>query len=183
MLRSLALWCYRRRRTVLAVWLLALVGCVFLGKSVGGKYSQSLRLPGTESQKAADLLDADFPSRAGDSGQIVVAAAGRPRHRGADAMSPSCSIRSRAVPGVADVVSPYSLRGRAPDRRGRRGRVRDRRLHATGSRTSRPATTDRIVALAEHARSLGLQVELGGHMFEENGRPAGPRRSGCSRRS
>ena len=40
MLRSLALWCYRRRRTVLAIWLLVLIGCVVLGKTVGGAYSE-----------------------------------------------------------------------------------------------------------------------------------------------
>src|ERR1700744_1063955 len=103
MLRSLARWCYRRRRMVLALWLLVLIGCMFASKAIGGSYSESLRLPGTESQKAADLLDADFRSKSGDSGQLVVAA---------DDVT-SAAVRGRVgalvaqianVPGVADVV-------------------------------------------------------------------------------
>ena len=171
MLRNLARWCYRRRRTVLAVWLLALMGCVFLGKSVGGKYSQSLRLPGTESQKAADLLEADFPSRAGDSGQIVVSA---PDVRANKVRTDVTELLDQVarVPGVTDVVSPYSSAGARQIAEG--GSVAYATVDFTDGIEDIPsATTDRVLALAEHARSLGLRVELGGQMFEENKPPGG----------
>ncbi|MDQ1467780.1 MAG: putative drug exporter of the superfamily, partial [Actinomycetota bacterium] len=171
MLRSLALWCYRRRRTVLVTWLLVLVAFVGVSKAVGGSYSQGLRLPGTESQTAADLLDADFPSRAGDSGQVVFAA---PDVR-------DSAIRERAaallgeiarVPGVADVVSPYSAAGArqiAGD-----GKVAYATVDFTLSiENIRAATTDRIAALAERARGSDLRVELGGRMFDTGGAPGG----------
>src|SRR5689334_9905701 len=107
MLRSLALWCYRRRRVVLALWLLVLIACMFAGRTIGGAYSESLRLPGTESQKAADLLDKEFQSKAGDSGQLVVAA---PDVRAAVVKQRVAALVAdiAQVPGVADVVSPYS---------------------------------------------------------------------------
>ncbi|MDQ1532730.1 MAG: putative drug exporter of the superfamily, partial [Actinomycetota bacterium] len=171
MLRNLALWCYRRRRTVLVTWLLVLIACVFVSKSIGGSYSQSLRLPGTESQKAADLLDADFPSHAGDSGQVVVAAS----DVRADAVKAKVSALLTAigkVSGVADVVSPYSAGGArqiAAD-----GKVAYATIDFTlGTGDIRQATTDRIVALAERARGADVRVELGGQMFETNGAPGG----------
>ena len=171
MLRSLALWCYRRRRTVLVTWILVLVAFVFLSKAVGGSYSQSLRLPGTESQKAADLLDADFPSRAGDSGQVVFAST--------DVRTPAVRaqvgelLREIAgVPGVADVVSPFSPAGArqiASD-----GTVAYATVDFTlGIEDIHHATTQRVIALADHARSFGLNVELGGRMFDTNGAPGG----------
>jgi putative drug exporter of the RND superfamily len=171
MLRSLALWCYRRRRIVLATWLLLLIACVFVSKAIGGSYSQSLRLPGTESQKASDLLDADFPSHAGDSGQVVIAAAS----------VRDAAVRSRAVAlfdqvahvsGVADVVSPYDAAGARQIARD--GRVAYATIDFTlGIEDIRQATTDRIVALADAARAPGLRVELGGRMFETQGPPGG----------
>jgi RND superfamily putative drug exporter len=169
MLRSLALWCYRRRRTVLVSWLIVLVAFVALSKTVGGSYSQSFRLPGTDSQKAADVLGADFPSHAGDSGQIVVAAS--------DVRTPAVRERVTAlldqvahVTGVADVVSPYTPAGARQIARD--GSVAYATVDFThGINDIRQATTDRIVALAGQTRGSGLRVELGGQMFNTGGPP------------
>jgi RND superfamily putative drug exporter len=171
MLRSLALWCYRRRRTVLVTWIIVLVAFVAVSKSVGGHYSQSLRLPGTESQKASDLLDADFPSRSGDSGQVVIAAS--------DVRSTAVTARVVAllgaiakVPGVADVVSPYSAAGARQI--AARGNVEYATVDFTlDTEHIHQATTDRIISLAVHARTSGIRVELGGNMFETGGAPSG----------
>ncbi len=171
MLRSLALWCYRRRRTVLATWLVVLVAFVVVSKAVGGQYSQSLRLPGTESQKASDLLDADFPSRSGDSGQLVVAAADV---RAAAVQTRVTTLLGQIadVSGVADVVSPYSDSGARQIASG--GTVAYATIDFTLSTEDiHQATTDRIVSLAEHARAPGLRVELGGNMFGSGGAPGG----------
>jgi len=170
MLRSLALWCYRRRRAVLAIWLLVLVACMFAGRNLGGAYSQSLRLPGTESQKAADLLDTEFQAKAGDSGQLVVAAA--------DVRAEPVEQRVRRlvadiahVPGVADVVSPYSAAG--AQQLSKDHHVAYATIDFThGVDGIRGATTDRIVRFAEQARGNGLKVELGGEMFSTGGVPS-----------
>ena len=171
MLRSLALWCYRHRRTVLVAWLLVLVACIVVSKSYGGSYSQSLRLPGTESQKAADLLDKGFQSRAGDSGQIVVAATDV-RTAAVKARVGALLAEVAHVRGVADVVSPYSAAG------GRQIAQDGTVAYATvdfalGSGDIPQATTDRIIALATHARESGVQLELGGQMFEKGAAPGG----------
>ena len=171
MLRSLALWCYRRRRIVLLTWILVLVACIFLGRSIGGSYSQSLRLPGTESQKAADLLDADFKAQAGDSGQLVFAAT--------DVRAAKVKARVTAlidavalVPGVVDVVSPYAPAGaRQIAADGTVAYATVDFVHDNANISG--ATTDRITALAANARGAGLRVELGGQMFETGGAPGG----------
>src|SRR5580704_19024015 len=76
MLQRLARCCYRRRRYVLAAWLVALVLVAFLSKTAGGKDTTKFTLPGTESQQAVDLLKARFPARSGDTADIVFAAPG-----------------------------------------------------------------------------------------------------------
>ena len=62
-------------RRVLLLWIVALIGVSAIGSSVGSTFSQGFSISGTESQRAADLLESRFPSRAGDEGQIVFARA------------------------------------------------------------------------------------------------------------
>src|SRR5947207_12698512 len=71
MLRRVAQWCYRRRRTVVAAWVVALVGISVLGQTVGGDLLKTFSLPGTESQAAFDVLKKDF-ARKGDTGDLVI---------------------------------------------------------------------------------------------------------------
>ena len=76
MLRRLARSCYQRRRRVLVAWLLLVIVVTGVSKVSGGKDATNLSLPGTESQRAFDLLKADFPSQSGDTADIVFKATG-----------------------------------------------------------------------------------------------------------
>src|SRR5215217_5156076 len=58
------------------VWLLALILVQGIASSVGTKKISSFRLPGTESQRAYDLLAEHFPAAKGDTDQIVYRARG-----------------------------------------------------------------------------------------------------------
>ena len=60
MLRSLAAWCYRRRRLVVVTWIVALIGVSVLGQTVGGDLLKTFSLPGTESQATFDVLKRQF---------------------------------------------------------------------------------------------------------------------------
>ena len=57
---------------VLALWLLALVGSFVLSAAVGTDFSTKFQLPNTQSAKALNLLEKDFPSASGSSDQIVL---------------------------------------------------------------------------------------------------------------
>src|SRR6478609_8024195 len=54
-------------KRVIAGWVVVLIVAVTLATTVGGSFANSFKIPGAESQKAIDLLQARFPSAAGDS--------------------------------------------------------------------------------------------------------------------
>src|SRR3954453_3730435 len=67
----LARVCNRHRGRTFGAWLLALILIQVAASAVGVKQISSFRLPGTESQRAYDLLAEHFPAAKGDTDQIV----------------------------------------------------------------------------------------------------------------
>ena len=61
-MRKLAAWCHDRRRTVIGLWVAAFVVFAALWGTAAGEFVNNFRLPGTESQRAYDLLKDRFPS-------------------------------------------------------------------------------------------------------------------------
>ncbi|MGE3686270.1 MAG: MMPL family transporter [Acidimicrobiia bacterium] len=57
---------------VLGLWLMAAVAVMALQGRAGGEFDNSERVPGVESQHAADVLDDRFPSQGGLSARIVL---------------------------------------------------------------------------------------------------------------
>jgi RND superfamily putative drug exporter len=170
MLQRLAAWSYRRRRRVLVMWIVALIAVSAIGSSVGSTFSQGFSLSGTESQRAADLLESRFPSRAGDEGQIVFARAAGLSDRALEARMEALFADVAKVPGVSAVVSPYAAAGaRQVSRDGTVAYATvqfDRRAAAVPTRT-----LDAIRALTDAtARQVdGLRIALGGRMFQQRG--------------
>jgi putative drug exporter of the RND superfamily len=72
-MRKLAAWCHDRRRTVLGLWVGAFVLVVALWGTAAGEYANIFTLPGTESQRAYDLLKDKFPEQSGDTASVVFA--------------------------------------------------------------------------------------------------------------
>ncbi|MBV8979925.1 MAG: MMPL family transporter, partial [Acidimicrobiia bacterium] len=63
--------CARHPFRVLGIWLVAAVAVVTLQGAAGGKYDNSIRVPGVEAQRAADVLTARFPTQSGKTARIV----------------------------------------------------------------------------------------------------------------
>ena len=55
-LAGFARWCFLHRKTVLAVWLIALIGFIGVSRLTGSAFSNSASLPGTDSAKAQQVL-------------------------------------------------------------------------------------------------------------------------------
>ena len=111
MLQRLAHVCYRYRRRVVVLWLAALVGVNVIGSQVGSNYSQSFSLPGTESQRAIDLLQARFPAKAGDSGQIVFSTAAGVRDLTVGGPTSGDVLAALAwIIGIVAVCAPIAVR-------------------------------------------------------------------------
>ena len=71
MLARLARSSYRHRRLVVLAWILLLTGTVAVSSLVAGRTATSGRLPGTDSDRALQILKRQFPQRSGDAGAIV----------------------------------------------------------------------------------------------------------------
>ena len=172
MLRSLAAFCYRRRWLVLILWIVALVGVNVLAKTVGGDLLKTFSLPGSESQKAFDVLGKEFPQNKGDQGYLVFKAKNGDVHAAAvQAAIDPVMAELRKQPHVVSVTSPYSQEG-------------ERFLSAKGDIAYAEIqfdvqANDVPIDLAKHMRSIvkdantdSLQVELGGSMFTDQTQPA-----------
>lgn len=64
----------RRRRLVAVVWLVVLVGLGLAAATLKGPTASNFTMPGTESQKAIDLLSDRFPAASGATGTIAIKA-------------------------------------------------------------------------------------------------------------
>src|SRR5215211_1726251 len=70
-MRRLAAFSHDRRRLVAALWVALILLAGGLASGLGGGYVNNFTLPGTESQRALDLLRDRFPQQAGDASRIV----------------------------------------------------------------------------------------------------------------
>jgi RND superfamily putative drug exporter len=70
-----ARFAFRRRRLVLAVWLVAVIAAIALAVGSGGKTNDTLTIPGAEAQNATSVLTAKLPAYSGGQTTIVFAAA------------------------------------------------------------------------------------------------------------
>jgi len=168
MLERCARVMYRRRRYVLATWIVLLVGVFALSGAVGGAFKTEFKLPGTESQSAFDLLQrSSFRDRQIQS-QIVFAA-----NQGVDDPQVQqemerlfARIQAR-VPNV-NVVSPYSPEGATQVSKD--GRIAYTQLNfADRSAEAFNELGRQIKAWGGDIKVPGLAVEYGGNMFAKPG--------------
>src|SRR3954454_7260695 len=108
----LARVCSAHRWRTFFAWLLALVVLQGIAAGVGTKKISSFRLPGTESQRAYDLLSAHFPAAKGDTDQLVFRArSGKLTDAPTKARVTAALKRVATAPDVGSVVSPFSPSG------------------------------------------------------------------------
>ena len=107
-----ARWCIDHRRAVVAAWVVIAILTTVVAASAGNRYATDFTLPGTESQRASDLLTKEFGAQSGDVDTIVLHVS----HGTIDAPSVRRAIapvlaRVRTFPHVATVISPYAANG------------------------------------------------------------------------
>ena len=117
MLQRLAAWCYRRRRRVVVLWIVALVAVSVIGSNVGSTFSQGFSLTDTESATRGRSCS----RRGSRPGPATRARSCSPTR----VASQDAAVQARMeklfaevakVPGVTAVVSPYTRRRRPPGR-------------------------------------------------------------------
>ena len=109
LLFRLGRFAYKRALLVLIAWVILAASALAGGVALGGQLQDSYAIPGTESQKAIDLLSAVFPQTAGASAEIVVQDTHGANLKSADgALIERVVTRLNDVTGVEQALSPYS---------------------------------------------------------------------------
>ena len=71
LLTRLADFSYRRRGTVVLIWLASMVGIIAIGSSLAGEYNADYNTPGSESKAASDLTEKHFGGYSGQEIYVV----------------------------------------------------------------------------------------------------------------
>ncbi|MFE6637590.1 MMPL family transporter [Streptomyces tendae] len=165
-LHRVAHWAFRRRRTVVLVWVAALAA-VFLGAANSSEAPEdSASLPGIESQQAFDLLDERFPGTEADGAQarvVFVAADGQQVTSTANRSAVDTLVDEVADgPQVAGATSPFDAHAVSEDASTAYATITYRTTADDLTEASKEALTEAV----EHARDAGLTVEVGGSALE-----------------
>ncbi|MGO9956624.1 MAG: MMPL family transporter [Solirubrobacteraceae bacterium] len=165
-MRSLAGWCIAHRGRVVLSWVAIAILTTALAHAVGPSYVSSFGLPGTESQRALDLLQRDFATQSGDTDAVVFhVSRGTVDSPAVRAVITPLLARVSALAHVAGVVSPYGARGAvqvSPNRMTAFATVNyDQPANVLANSTGKP-----LLAAVEAVHVPGLQVAAGGQVVE-----------------
>ncbi len=161
-LHRLGSFCYRRRKLTLAIWVALLVAFGVGAFTLSGPASTDFSVPGTEAQKAIDLLGNRFPQLAaqGATAQVVFAA---PAGQTLTTASNRAAIEQvvgklKAGPQVARVIDPFEAQAVNPA-----GTIGYAQVtYAVSAIGLTSAAQDSLKAAVTSGRDAGLTVEIGG---------------------
>nr|MBA2281917.1 MMPL family transporter [Acidimicrobiia bacterium] len=146
---------------VLGLWLVAAIAVMALQGSAGGEFEDSERVPGVESQHAADVLNDRFPSQGGVTARVVLHTDDG-RLDDADHATTVEQARAQLAEGadVAGVTDPFGSESAAVSADGKAAY-----LDVTYALDKLTATQlDDAMAVTDVASADGVQVELTGSL-------------------
>jgi RND superfamily putative drug exporter len=162
-LYRLGRFAFRRRRFVLLVWLgLLAAGAVGAG-TLSGPTANGFSIPGTESQRAADLLNDRFPQAGADAATARIVFQAPAGQELTDTPQVQQTLdRLATAPQVARVVDPFSAKAISSD--GRTGYAQV--TYKVPAQEITPEAQEAIAVAVEPARASGLTVEYGGDALQ-----------------
>lgn len=169
-MRRLAAFSHDRRRLVAALWVALIVAAGALAAGAGSGYINNFTLPGTESQRALDLLRSRFPQQAGDTSQIVFhAKRGSLDDQANQAAVQSVIAKVSKLPDVTAVVSPYK---NAKATVSKDGTVAYASLLFDKQAVDLDkGRVQKVIDVAQAGATSTLQVELGGQAIKQAQQP------------
>ncbi|GAA2697892.1 MMPL family transporter [Streptomyces violaceolatus] len=153
---------FRRRRHFVFAWVVILAACAFAALSAPAAEDDGFSIPGTESQKAFDLLDERFPggNSEGADARVVFAAPDGQRITARDHRLAVTEVVDdiAAGPQVKEVPSPF-----APETVSKDGTTAYTTItyDATSDKLTE-ATREALLDAVQDGRDAGLTVEAGG---------------------
>ena len=165
-MRRFATWITGHRKTVIAGWIVALIGMGFLSSAIGDDFSEDFKLPSSDSQEAYDLLENRFPAQSGESAQIVYKSDSGVESAAVKQKMERVFAEVEKLPHVSEVASPYVKGGAgavSPD-----GKI----AYATVqfdvfSNEFADEEAQKLIAAGNEVAGDGLQVEFGGSPIQE----------------
>ena len=162
-MERLGRWTYTHRWKTLIIWIVALFGFLVASAAFKGPYEKNFSLPGSESQRALDLLKGHFQSRAG--GTVDVVFESRSGVRGIQPKMESFFADIGGLTGVDNVVSPYAPNGAR--QLSRDGTIAFAEVHFKQQATEIPkATVEKLFAMGDALKGPDLKVEYGGDVVQ-----------------
>jgi uncharacterized membrane protein YdfJ with MMPL/SSD domain len=154
------------------VWIVLVVVLVAASKTVGSNTSNNLRLPGTDSQTASDLLAARFPPQQNGSNPLVFQLrTGKVTDANAKQAIEASYDRVKKLPHVASAVDPFSQRGAAQISKDKQTAFIPVLLDVGGADVTEELAQS-ILDAGDPARKAGMQVAVGGSVGSELSEPA-----------
>ncbi|MEV0406756.1 MMPL family transporter [Actinoallomurus sp. NPDC050550] len=165
-LYRLGRFAFRRRHFVALVWvlLLTVVGVAAANAPAAG--GSSFSIPGTEAQKAFDLLNERFPGMSADGATARVvfkAPAGEKITNAANKAAVEQTVKELGAGAeVGAVTDPFTSRAVSQDRTIAYAQVK----YTVPSMTMKDSTKDFLKKTVEEPRRAGLTVEVGGDALQ-----------------
>lgn len=166
-------WAFRRRRLVTGLWLVALVLAGVAAALAPAGQEEDLSMPGTESQKAFDLLDERFPqsnSQGAEARLVFQAPDGQRVTAGENKAAVEHTLGS--LDGghqVASTTDPYETGAVSED-----GTIAYSTITYTADAVDlTEPTKSALEDAASRARETGLTVEIGGSALDSEESPGG----------
>ncbi|MFJ8111618.1 MMPL family transporter [Streptomyces sp. NPDC096132] len=160
---------FRRRRLFLMVWIVVLAAVGIGAGSVSATTTDDFTLPGTQSQKAIDLLGKEFPqaSAGGATARVVFEAPKGQKLTDAGNKSEIGTLieELKAAPQVGNVSEPFSSGLVSKD-----GTIAYTQVtYKVPKADITDAASDALHEVAKDGEKAGLSVSLGGNAVQEEG--------------
>ncbi|HWI75422.1 MAG TPA: MMPL family transporter [Baekduia sp.] len=173
MLRRLGRWSYTHRRLVAGAWVLVVVAVAVAAGALSKPTNDAFNVPGTEAQRALDLLDAHFPGAGGATARLVFAAP--PGHtlkeaRYRSVVDPTVALAQK-VPQSAGSGKAFA----ASVTFSKDDKIAFADLHfLVPVADLKDSTKDALRQVGEPARKAGLEVEFSGGVTSTTSSTSGP---------
>jgi RND superfamily putative drug exporter len=158
-------WAFDHRRLVLAGWALVLAAVLFASSAFSGTFSTKFEVPGTESQRAQDLLHEKYAGAGGASARVVYEAPEGEKLTDPENEAAIMESAQRAgeAKDVTKVIDPFTAHAISKD--GRIGYADV--IYPMPADEVDDTARDELEKSAEPATAAGMEVEFGGGLVTD----------------
>jgi uncharacterized membrane protein YdfJ with MMPL/SSD domain len=166
-------FCARHSVLVLAVWLVVAFSVVIGAKTVGSDTNDDLRLPGTDSQNATNLLKDKFPKQA--NGSVPIAFRAPEGHKLSDLKykKPIQQVVKAYSkdPAITKATGPFSEQGASQLNKKKTIGYISLNVEDSSSELT-PEKAQRIIDVAQPLDKVGLKPAAGGYLGQKVSKPS-----------